>query len=269
MRRTFILQHSHFLSKTILCNFSFLQFYCVYLISNFKCKDTIFTRIVNSYYAIFLSWSCRSPWTYLFWSKSERKTLLHLTRKTPIRKEILSSRVYLGQYIHRHMTSKLHAEVVHCFPWHHVYIFLVFISCLFFLELSKKKKKKKRNIEIGHHYSQGVRGEVAVKLLPRQFPREMVPKIKESLCVFQEKFFVETPFRSSIGNITIYSNWLRQIPESSNKVVLMILNEFKGTTRNEYNNFAIRRSSFLLFFHWSGSVSGAESGRGQKKKKKK
>ena len=46
-----------FLSKTItgcLWNFSFLEL-CRHFISNFTCKDTIFKRILNSYYRIFLN----------------------------------------------------------------------------------------------------------------------------------------------------------------------------------------------------------------------
>ena len=37
-------------------------------------------------------------------------------RKTPIPKEILGSKVYLGQYPRRNGTSKSCVEVVHCFP---------------------------------------------------------------------------------------------------------------------------------------------------------
>ena len=72
--------------------------------------------------------------------------------------------------------------------------------------------------------------------------------------VFQEKLFVATRFRNSIVNININSNWLREIAESASKLVSIVLNELKGTTRNEQHNFVTRKSSFQSFVPWPWSV---------------
>ena len=52
---------------------------------------------------------------------------------------------------------------------------------------------------------------MAPKLVFGQFLWDRVPNIKESLYVFQEKFFVAKHFRNSIANNNINSNRLRQI----------------------------------------------------------
>ena len=72
-----------------------------------------------------------------------------------------------------------------------------------------------------------------------QFLQESTPKIEESLRVFQEKLLVAIHLRNSIASITINSNRLRQIAGSPNKLVSILFNEVKGTTRNEHNNFVI------------------------------
>lgn len=72
-----------------------------------------------------------------------------------------------------------------------------------------------------------------------QFLQESTPKIEESLRVFQEKLLVAIHLRNSIASITINSNRLRQIAGSPDKLVSILFNEVKGTTRNEHNNFVI------------------------------
>ena len=74
------------------------------------------------------------------------------------------------------------------------------------------------------------------------------------MCVFQEKLFVVTRLRNSIVSININSNWLQENAESPNKLISILLNEVKGTTRNEHNNFVTRKSSFQSFVRWPWSV---------------
>ena len=100
--------------------------------------------------------------------------------------------------------------------------FVCIFHVCFLLEIGKEKKIG--NIESAPHYFLSVRGELAPKLVPKKFLRERVPKIKENLLVFEEKFFVATHFGNSIGNITISSNRSQQIAESCNKLVPVFLN---------------------------------------------
>ena len=122
-------------------------------------------------------------------------------------------------------------------------------TCIFhvylLLELIKEKEDL-GSIEFGPHCSLRVRGEMTPKLVPGQFLRKRVPKILKFLLASQEKFFVVTHFRNIIGNITISSNRLREIPESL--INWFQSSEVKGITRNKHKNFLTPRSSFLLLF---------------------